>query len=307
MMESVTRESSQSAKLPEQVFHYTSLDTLIKIVNTRELWCTAITYLNDSKERTFLFDAVETRLRDPTWIDNSIDPNLLLRTFETEDVSSITSFSEEPFVACFAENGDSLLHWRAYCPQQSGVAIGFRTPCLSEAQISEKPEAGMVLPRVSFGRVGYVDTQETALVDSIIYRAYEAAKREAEKDKNELGLNDHFRWILDSVGCMNKAKSFEVENEWRLVLPYVKYRENNIQFRTVRSTVIPYVATTVPSMTETGIMHDFEKKKPWNAIQSIVVGPTTNMRLTVRSLEALFALQRMDVVIAESIVPYRDW
>lgn len=307
MIEPGTRETLQPANLPEQVFHYTALDTLIKIVNTRELWCTALPYLNDSKERTFLFDAVEPRLRHLKRIDNSIDPTLRLRTLEAEDVSNITSFAEEPFVACFAENGDSLLHWRAYCPQQSGVAIGFRTLCLSEVQISERPEAGMIVPRVSFGRVGYVDTRETAVVDSIIYRAYEAAKREAERDRNGWDLNDHFRWILDSVGCMNKEKSFEVEDEWRLLLPYVKYRENNIQFRTVRSTVIPYVSMTVPSMTDTGIMHDFEKKKPWNAIQSVVVGPTANMQLTVRSLKALFALQSMNVVIAESRVPYRDW
>lgn len=288
MIEPVTRETSQPAKLPEQVFHYTALDTLIKIVNTRELWCTALPYLNDSKERTFLFDAVEPRLQHLKRIDNSIDPSLRLRSLEAEDVSSITSFAEEPFVACFAENGDSLLHWRAYCPQQSGVAIGFRTPCLSEVQISERPEAGMIVPRVSFGRVGYVDTRQSAVVDSIIYRTYDAAKREAERDKNGWDLNDHFRWILDSVGCMNKEKSFEVEDEWRLLLPYVKYRENNIQFRTVRSTVIPYVAMTVPSMTETGVMYDFEKKKPWNAIRSIVVGPTANMRLTVPFSQGFF-------------------
>ena len=60
-------------------------------------------------------------------------------------------------------------------------------------------------------------------------------------------------------------------------------------------------------MTDTGIMHDFEKKKPWNAIQSVVVGPTANMQLTVRSLKALFAHKSMNVVIAESRVPCRDW
>lgn len=307
MTEPATQETSQGAKLPEQVFHYTALDTLIKIVNTRELWCTAITYLNDSKERRFLFDAVEPRLRYLKQTDKSIDPTLRLRSLDAEDVSGITSFAEEPFVACFAQDGDSLLHWRAYCPQQSGVAIGFRTSCLPEVRISERPEVGMVVPSVSFGRVGYVDTRETALVDSIIYRAYEAAKSEAERDNNRWDLNDHFRWILDSVGCMNKEKSFEAEDEWRLLLPYVKYRENNIQFRTVRSTVIPYIAMTVPSMTDAGIMHDFEKKKPWNAIQSVVVGPTANMQLTVRSLKALFALRGMNVAIVESRVPYRDW
>lgn len=225
MTESVPQENTQPQKLPEQVFHYTSLDALIKIVNTRELWCTALPYLNDSKERTFIFDAVKRRLPYLKEQDSSLDPDLGLRTLEVEDVSNVTSFADEAFVACFAENGDSLLHWRAYCPQQSGVAIGFHTACLAEAHISEKPEAGMVVPRVSFGKVGYVDTRETEVIDQIIYSAYESAKREVAKGKTPWVLNDHFRWALDYTGCVNKEKSFEVEDEWRLLLPYVKYRE----------------------------------------------------------------------------------
>jgi hypothetical protein len=307
MTESVPREDPQPEKLPEEVFHYTSLDALIKIVNMRELWCTALPYLNDSKERIFIFEAVKRRLPYLRETDKSIDPDLGLRTFEADDVSNVTSFADEAFVACFAQNGDSLLHWRAYCPQQSGVAIGFRTQCLAEAHISEEPEAGMIIPRVSFGKVGYVDTRDTEIIDRVIYSAYESAKREVARGKTPWVLNEHFRWALDYLGCINKEKSFEVEDEWRLLLPHVRSRETNIQFRTVRSTIIPYVAMTVPNLTETGIMHDFEKTKLWNAIQSVVVGPTANMDLTVRSLMALFALRRMNVQIVESRVPYRDW
>jgi hypothetical protein len=307
MTEPAPPENAQPPKPPDQVFHYTSLDTLMKIINSRDLWCTALPYLNDSKERTFIFEAVERRLPYLKQTDNSIDPSLELRSLGIDDGRNVTSFADEAFVACFAENGDSLLHWRAYCPQQSGVAIGFHSECLAESEISEKREAGMLVPRVTFGKVGYVDTRDTAVVDGIVYLAYETAKREFAKGKTQWTLNDHFRWTLDYIGCINKEKSFEVEDEWRLLLPYVKYRENNIQFRTVRSTIIPYVAMTIPSLGETGIMYDFEKRKPWSAIRSVVVGPTANMELTVRSLKAFFALHRMNIEVIESRVPYRDW
>jgi Protein of unknown function (DUF2971) len=305
MTESVPQEDTQPEKLPEEVFHYTSLDTLIKIVETRELWCTALPYLNDSKERTFIFDAVKHRLPYLKETDNSIDPDLGLRTFEAEDVNNVTSFADEAFVACFAQNSDSLLHWRAYCPQQSGVAIGFRARCLAEAHISGGSAKGMILSRVAFGKVKYLDTRNTEVIDRVVYFAYESAKREVARDKTSLVLNDHFRWALDYIGCISKEKSFEGEDEWRLLLPYVRSREDRIRFRTVRSTIIPYVAMTVPNLTETGIMHDLEK--PWNAIQSVVIGPTANMDLTARSLRALFALRGMNVQIVESRVPYRDW
>lgn len=292
--------------LPDQVFHYTSIDAMMKIVDTRSIWCTALPYLNDSKERTFLFDAVRQRLPILKSKDTSIDPELGLQTLEVEDVDSLTSFADEVFAGCFAESSDSLMHWRAYCPQESGVAIGFRSACLKDARIAEEPQAGMVIPPVSFGRVGYLNAEDTTRIDDIIYKAYARAK-DAIAKKNSWGvLNDHFRWAVDSFACANKLKAFEVEGELRL-LTYVRYRENNIHFRTVRSTLIPYVLMIIPNLSRGGFDFDFDERKPWNAIQSVVIGPTANMALTKRSVKALFALRGMEVQVLESNVPYRDW
>ena len=207
--------------LPDQVFHYTSIDAMMKIIETRSIWCTAIPYLNDSKERTFLFDAVRQRLPILKSKDTSIDPELGLHTLEVEDVNSLTSFADEVFVACFAENSDSLMHWRSYCPQESGVAIGFRSACLMEARISEKPQEGMVIPQVSFGRVGYLNTEDTTRIDDIIYIAYTRAKDKIAKWNTGGVLNDYFRWEVDIIGCTNKLKAFEVEGdiEFNLCIP----------------------------------------------------------------------------------------
>jgi hypothetical protein len=292
--------------LPDQVFHYTSIDTMMKIIDSRSIWCT-LPYLNDSKERTFLFDAVKRRLPFLKQQDSSIDPDLGSPSLETADLDNWTSFADEAFVACFAENSDSLMHWRAYCPQQNGVAIGFRSACLHEAQIDQKPEAGMVVPRVLFARVEYLNTKDQALIDRVIYQAYDVAKKEVNKGSSWGNLNDHFRWTLDTFACISKEKAFEVEDELRLLLPYVRHREDNIKFRTVRSTLIPYVAMAVHNHSDTGVVFDFDKKLTWNAIQSVVIGPTANMGLTRRSIEALFALRGMKVQVRESEVPYRDW
>jgi hypothetical protein len=239
----------------------------------------------------------------------SIDPDLEVLPVQTGDPGSITSFADEAFVACFAEHADSLMHWRAYCPQQCGVAIGFRTACLAEAEIAEKREAGMIIPRVLFNKVGYIDTQKTDAVDEVIHYAYQTAQQEVAKGRIPGTLNDHFRWTLDYIGVMHKEKSFEVEDEYRLLLSNVRYREiPNLRFRTVRSTMVPYVSLYVPSMGDKGIAYDFEKRKVWNVIQSVVVGPTANMELTVRSVEAFFALWgEKKVEIVPSRVPYRDW
>lgn len=296
---------TSSEELHDQVFHYTSIDALMKIVNSRSIWCTALSYLNDSKERTFLFEAVRTRLPSLKDEDASIDPELVLQTLEVKDPAPRTPFTDEVFAACFAENSDSLMHWRAYCPQEQGVAIGFRAACLKEVRIAERPQEGMVIPPVSFGRVGYLNADDTARIDDIIHKAYAMAK-DAIKQNHKGVLNDHFRWAVDSFACANKLKAFEVEGELRL-LTNVGYRENNIHFRTVRSTLIPYVEMTIPSQSGAGFDLDFDKNKRWNAIQSVTIGPTANMALTKRSVKAFFVLHGMDVQVEESNVPYRDW
>jgi hypothetical protein len=297
---------TSSDRVPDQVFHYTSIDAMMKIVDARSIWCTAITYLNDSKERTFLFDAVRKRLPILKDKDTSIDPELGLQTLESEEAGTLTSFADEGFAACFAKNTDSLMHWRAYCPQESGVAIGFRSACLKEACIAEKPQEGMYVPSVSFGRVGYLSTEDTTRIDDIIYKAYARAKDKIAKRIPGVDLNDYFKWEVDGIACANKLKAFEVEGELRL-LTYVSLRERNIRFRTVRSTLIPYVEMRIPNQSDTGFDFDFDKKKRWNAIESVWIGPTPNMALTKRSVQAFFALQEMNVQVMESKVPYRDW
>lgn len=307
MLASDNTTISSIEHLPEQVFHYTSLDTMTKIVQTRSMWCTALPYLNDSKERSFLFDAIAARLPAVKEAEKSIDPNVGLQVFEFANANDLTCLADEAFIACFAESHDSLMHWRAYCPQESGVAIGFRSACLKEARIDERPLPGIIVPQVSFGPVRYIDTSDTKLLDEIISRAYEAAKGDFERPDSWATINHYFRWALDGMGCMCKQKSFEVEEEFRLLLHYARYRENNIHFRTVRSTLIPYVPMIIPGYSDAGPVFDFEKKNDWNAIQTVVVGPTTNMSLTLRSVKAFFQQRGMSVDVLDSQIPYRDW
>jgi hypothetical protein len=54
---------SDEQSLPEVVYHYTSMDTLLKIVATGHIWATNINYLNDVLERRHCLARVKARLR----------------------------------------------------------------------------------------------------------------------------------------------------------------------------------------------------------------------------------------------------
>lgn len=307
-MEEIVSDT-ENERLPQSVFHYTSMDAMLNIVEKRALWCTAIPYLNDSAERSFLLDAVRKRLPYLKSKDNSLEADLSLPSIEVEDAHVATPLADESFVASFTKDGDSLMHWRAYCPQQSGIAIGFRCDCLRAADIDEDPKPGMVVSPIGFGKVGYIDTSDQTEVDNAIYaaatRAKEVLARYGVRNGTGGDLADYFVWAVNATACTNKHRSFQIEGQYRLLLSDVRYREDNIRFRTVRSTLVPYVALRVPGKTATGM--SFDPRHAWGAIDSVVIGPTANMDLTEKSVKAFFALKGMQVRVDRSIIPYRDW
>jgi hypothetical protein len=242
------------AQLPAVVYHYTSMDTMMKIVETKAIWCTAISYLNDTSEREFLLSEVRTRLPSLMEEDSTIEKDFHLHSMPVQDVNNITELADEQFVTSFSTLSDSLMHWRSYCPQQSGVAIGFKTECLKEAMIDEPPMTGMVVPPVEFGTVRYIRPGDKPQLDELIRSCVATAKKlQAQNSSSSPStLNDYFQWTIEATACGSKHSSFEVESEYRLVLFSARWRENNIRFRPVRSSLVPYIAMHIPCLSRIG-------------------------------------------------------
>ena len=245
--------------------------------------------------------------------DASLHPSLTIHPPELGYEKTSRPLAYEPFVTSFSEYKDSLMHWRSYCPEQSGVAIGFRVACLEEARIDEGPQAGMLIPPMGFAKISYVDASDENVIDKLIRRAQVIAKfRYAEahipKDKNDLDsrLPEFFSWAVEALACSSKHSSFQHEGEHRLLLGNIGYRENNLRFRPVRSTLVPYVPIHIPSISEAAGDQNY-KSKPWDAIANIVIGPTANMDLTTKAVDAFFRIRSMNVAIEPSAIPYRDW
>jgi hypothetical protein len=43
-------EAAPDAKEPEVVYHYTTMETMKKIVDSESIWATSLNYLNDASE-----------------------------------------------------------------------------------------------------------------------------------------------------------------------------------------------------------------------------------------------------------------
>lgn len=97
--------------IPEVLYHYTSNDVLLKILEGQSLRLSARHHLNDSMEGQQFFSLLKS---------HSSSPNQKI-------IASIRTHldSVEAFVTCFCSEGDLLSQWRGYAGNGTGVSIGF--------------------------------------------------------------------------------------------------------------------------------------------------------------------------------------
>lgn len=117
---------STTESAPQTLYHYTTTEGLLGILESEELWATNILFLNDTSE---LVDAIKLFTaelennplkldKETGWLHTLILPNL-----EAAPV--------DHFAVSFCEDGDLLSQWRAYSAQGSGYSLGFKPTALT--------------------------------------------------------------------------------------------------------------------------------------------------------------------------------
>src|ERR1700678_2550649 len=111
---------------PEVLYHYTSLESAQKILETRTLRASRVYHLNDASEVEYGADIVSECLDSRSEVPDAL--RMLFRRGSdgeaSEFIRKIKSFSFHVF--CLSKNPDSLSQWRAYGKSGGGVGIGFK-------------------------------------------------------------------------------------------------------------------------------------------------------------------------------------
>jgi hypothetical protein len=106
----------------------------------------------------------------------------------------------------------------------------------------------------------------------------------------------NFYLELMRVAPTMKHNSFEEEQEWRLVLHRGFSLVPEVNYRSGKSLLVPYV--------------DFKLslKKSEDVISDVIVGPSPHMSLSVRSAREFLEQNRFSSAIVEgSSIPFRNW
>jgi hypothetical protein len=321
---------------PAVVYHYTGVDTMMKIVDNGCLWATSIKYLNDVKEYEHFRDLVRKNI--PKFIEGHTlkrDERELLEEFcRPKNTGEATKFvqaigSSGPFVASCSSDDDSLPQWRSYCPNGNGVAVGFRVDCL---KLARAVGLEFLHSSIRFGAVEYMELSDELRVDAEIQKAVSTAiqeQRQARLFRRRRATADgdmtlhYFSRAIDQLAPFVKHPSFSTENEYRLLFDTFLGGQDVINYRASRTTLTPYVRMEIPEpQTPTQdpgsalqeAQKNFTRLRPFkhldrrdSFVARVIVGPTPNMDLSLFAIRSFFHSRGLRVAVERSEVPFRDW
>jgi hypothetical protein len=244
--------------LPDVLYHYTSLDAAIHILEERKMWCSNAAYANDPAETAY----AQAILDDVAKTDSDL---------KLEGLRSVLA-ELDCYVTSFSGDGDLLPQWRAYCRNGRGVAVGVDANVL-------RRRSRLILARVIYDQA----MQRQFVIDMM--DVFRQPLLSARGDEIRLRrLMDPLGLYLVIVRSILKSETYESEQEYRLfdVLPADRAAHNTqLTFRASGGLAVPHFDA------------DLIDSKAENAAQpfrEIRVGPCLDATLIARSLKT-FAIQ----------------
>jgi hypothetical protein len=209
------------AAQPEYVYHYTSADALLGIINNQEMWCTDYRFMNDVSELEHAFGLCLSLLDEQIKkTEESGDTGLLSFLVELKNRLTMPNHTSY-FIGSFTELPDALSQWRAYCPPTGGYAVGFPTSFINDiVQTNEKYPA---IPNEFVKCIYDLEDQTKIFKDIIASLCYyyvnvlDGGLYTASNERKFWMLLHASDFIVKCWSVM-KHHSFKEENEWRLVI-----------------------------------------------------------------------------------------
>lgn len=134
------KEIKDGSKKLGIVYHYTTFENFLKIVEGESLKLTHTMFLNDPAELTYGFSFVRKYLLDQLELKkNQIDQNIFENTKNyIQEIFQHKQFEEKlpPYIFCLSKKSDSLNQWRAYGDDGMGVALGFDLSSLEHSLLT---------------------------------------------------------------------------------------------------------------------------------------------------------------------------
>jgi hypothetical protein len=215
------------------LYHYTSGQGLFGIINSDELQCSNINFLNDPSEKSYFQDLCKLVFKESSECEQ-IFSTLFNDSFQKAVVNPF-----ETFIASFSKNEDSLSMWNYYA-KGNGYNIGLDIDKI----IEENKDANLAIQKIDL-----VYDHEKQVMDTLNfiqsykqsaekYKEYDEKLKvvENEDDYHEYSLEqnyliEEFNYGIYELGLGFKHKAYEREQEVRLIISEDEMEQRTTKFK----------------------------------------------------------------------------
>jgi hypothetical protein len=270
--------------VPPILWHYTSLDALLKIAISESIWASDVRCLNDATEfeygRQITMKAIEAYQAASSGFLERVKP-----------IAAEQGLHYRYFAFSMSERDDLLSQWRSYCPPVAGCSIGFDSNALSRAATYDEG----LYRRFNLIKCVYSEPEQTAMIDEVLATSYEVAQG-IHPSRTGSFLGGGFGSAIPRF----KHPSFQEECEWRLIqsrdVTPRDYKspsdyEDPIEYRMGKSTIVPYVKIPLKPL----------------PITEIKLGPCPHPELSEATVKSFLATHKLAAAVTHSRIPYRAW
>ena len=279
------------------LYHYTTQEGLLGIINGKQIWATHTQYLNDAREYRHAIDVVTSEIEKR--LPNAIGDSHRVLVDMAEGVRGIENINV--CVCSFSEDRDSLSQWRGYGGSTSGYAIGFNPFHTAEMVRQEEFYLAPCL---------YNPREQVAVIEALIDKVFGENMERLHNgemlvsENREEWLNapnlfprgGNLRAYLNQFAPILKHQSFSEEREWRIISRPLWSTHERFSFRPGKSMLIPYYRVPLARIDQLP------------KIDEVVVGPTPHIEQSCVAVRNFLVRQKFENVPVEpSAVPYRNW
>lgn len=280
-------------KNQQLIYHYTTLEGFVGIINSQSFYASNASFLNDKSELIYGKEITEKLLRSIIekkgfnrvcyFGFNNKEENLLMKTIEELN----KPIHNNIYITCFSTKPDLLSQWRGY--GNGGVRIGFSPLSLNDS----------LKNRVYLTWISYNIEKQLKCLEEIISTCLDYVLNKEPEVIEQRKIDELFPKALALMLLQTnfgfKDKSFKEEQERRLIydpLYNLRLGESNfpnIKFRSNGKYIIPYVEL-------------FSNKLP---IKNVMVGPSSYQERIVDAIKLMLEeSEYSNVPVLKSKIPF---
>lgn len=274
----------------QTLYHYTSLQSLMGMVETNNLWMSKGTFLNDSSELIYFSNVLKTVIGKMEIQTETELWKLFINELEAAMDHFLKEIEEsgfEVYIFSLSHSRDSLALWYNYAKGED-YNLGFYAEDLL-GKLGNLPDGHRAL----HGFVEYDCKEQELLLMNFLMETFNVALNH-DIQKVKKALPKHFFTVISSCAVFFKDPAFKSEEEYRIALLDTGDKlKQAVSFRAQNGIIIPYIAV------------DFKGRLP---LSHITIGPKNNIDIAKRGMEHYMKSKGYDMdqlTISKSVAALR--